>query len=179
MPLSASIVATEQDLHHTRIARYWMRSAVLLVLLLLLFQSRGVVYAIRYIASIDSRAMRYGSVQHFGYDVAAWLNAHVQPRQRVALKDYRGYLYFVNSDIILKSESEEELQWLWEHRDNPSSSFYAAAEDFWRFYAQRGFTYIIVAKDRVGDDKSVWPHALGLQVAFVGHKNAVLRIESN
>ena len=87
MPLSVSIVATEQELHYTRISRYLMRSAVLLVLFFLLFQSRDVVYAIRYIASIDSRAMQYGSVQHFGYDVAAWLNAHVQPRQRVALQD--------------------------------------------------------------------------------------------
>ena len=82
-----------------------------------------------------------------------------------------GYLYFVNSDIILNSESGEELQWLWEHRDSLASS------DVWRFYAQRGFTYIVMAKDRVDDDKSVWLQALGLQVAFVGQRNAVLRIE--
>ena len=177
VPLGASLVATEHALHHTRIARYLMRSTVLLVLLFLLFQSRDVVYAIRYIASIDSRAMRYGSVPHFGYDVAAWLNAHVQPGQRVALKDYKGHLYFVNSDILLNSESGEELQWLWEHRASLLSSFYIASEDFWRFYAQRGFTYIIVAKDHIDDGKSVASHPVGLQVAFVGHQNAVLRIE--
>ena len=140
VPLGASLVATEHALHHTRIARYLMRSAVLLVLLFLLFQSRDVVYAIRYIASIDSRAMQYGSVPHFGYDVAAWLNAHVQPRQRVALKDYKGHLYFVNSDIILNSESGEELQWLWEHR----------ASGAWQKYPYNRTYGIIRAKNGSG-----------------------------
>ncbi len=77
VPLSTSIVAAEQSLCWTHTIRYLVRGAVLTILLFLLFQSRSVLYAIRYLAAIDSRAMQYTSVPHFGYDVANWLNAHV------------------------------------------------------------------------------------------------------
>jgi hypothetical protein len=170
VPLSTSVVAAEQSLRWTHTARWLVRGAVLTMLFFLLFQSRGVLYAVRYLAAIDSRAMRYASVPHFGYDVADWLNTHVQATQRVALSDYHGYPYFVNSRILLNSESAEELQWLWEHRSRLSPV------EVWKFYARRGFTYAVVAKGRVDEARSIWPRDERLQVAFVGRNDAVLRI---
>ena len=55
-----------------------------MMLFFLLFQSRTVVHAVRYIAALDQKATRYASEPY--YDVATWLNAHVQPGQRVGLR---------------------------------------------------------------------------------------------
>jgi hypothetical protein len=176
VPLSASVVAAEQDLHHGHTTHWLVRGATLIILFFLLFESRAIVYSVRYVTSIDSRAVRYESMP--GYDVSAWLNAHVQPGQRVALGSWSGYAYFVSPDHLLNSESAEELQWLWEHYGSRSPSPWTA--DFWHFYARNGFTYVLVAKDLVDDALSVWPNDLARarpQVAFVGRNDAVLRIE--
>ena len=176
VPLSASVVAVEQDLHRGhRVVGWFVRSAIFLVFLFLLFQSRSVVYGIRYLASTDSRAARYELMP--GYDVATWLNAHVQPGQRVAFGGWSGYAYFVSPNHLLNSESAEEHQWLWErHRSHSPSSWTA---DSWHFYARNGFTYVIVVKELADDAVRAWPDDPARarpQVAFVGRKDAVLRI---
>jgi len=74
------------------------------------FESRAAVYGVRYLASVDSRAARYDGLS--GHDVAAWLNVGVHPGERVALAGYSGYPYFLRPEILLASESKDELQWL-------------------------------------------------------------------
>jgi hypothetical protein len=171
VPLSASIVAVEHDLRQVHTAHWCVRSAICLVILFLLFESRTVVYAVRYMAAVDSRATRYEAIPHIGYDVAMWLNTHIRPGQRVALDNWDGFRYFVLPEILVNSESANELQWLWKHRGHLSPA------DFWSFYAQRGFSYVVIQKNRLDDVKAVWPDDRGLQIPFVGRQGAVLRIE--
>jgi hypothetical protein len=180
VPLSASVVAVEEDLRHGRTARWLIRSSIFLILFFLLFQSRTAVYAFRYLASIDTRAAKYEPVPHFGYDVAAWLNSHAQTGQRVALGAWSGHPYFMSPNHLLNSESTEELEWLWTHCRCRSPAVWTT--DFWHFYARQGFTYVIVAKDSVAEAISVWSNDFGEeppQVAFVGRNNVVLRLEQN
>jgi hypothetical protein len=176
VPLSASVIDVEQRLGHDYSVRRLIRTGIGIILLFLLFQSRGIVHSIRYVASTDSRADRWDSMP--GHDVAAWLNTQVRPGQRVAFGGWSGYPYFVSPYHLLNSESAEELQWLWEHYGSVSSSFQQAG--LWNLYARNGFAYVIVAKDRVDDALSVWPGDIARarpRVAFVGRKDAVLRME--
>lgn len=183
VPLSASVVAVEQDRRQDRMVRWLGKGAVAAVLFFMLFESRGVIYAGRYLASMDSRADRYQS--SVGYDVAVWLNDHVEPGERVGLATYKGPRYFVDSQVLLNSESAEEIQWLWEHgewryvgwgRIAPSSW----TPDVWHFYNSRGFTYIVVAKDRLQEAISAWPDnsaGVPLEVAAMGRDNGVLKVQ--
>jgi hypothetical protein len=154
-----------------------VRSAVVTVLLFLLFENRGVVYAFRYVASIDSRATRYQSAP--GYDVAGWMNFHVERGRRVALAGWSGYPYFLDAQHLLNSESVEELQWLWEtyRRLFPSSH----AAEFWHFYHRNGFSYVVVSKEYVESALASWPIGLEGQVprvVFSGRSDVVLKIET-
>jgi hypothetical protein len=170
IPCSAAYVTIEREVRHGRAVRWLLRSTVLTLGIFLLFQSRAVVYAVRYITAIDSPAVHYASPPHFAYDVANWLNAHVQSGQRVALKSYIGHPYFINIDILWHTESSEELQWLWEHRQVLSRSM------FWDFYVQHGFTYIVVGKEHIAEGKVVLPTSREFQVVFEGKNNIVLRV---
>jgi hypothetical protein len=170
LPLSTAMVAAELDFRHDRSVRWLVGGAILILLFFLLFQSRTVIYAVRYIASIDNRDVRYELMPDASYDVATWLNAHVQPAQRVGLANFSSYRYFVNPDILVRSESAEERQWLWEHRDS------LAPSDIWRFYAQHGFTYVTVPKDSIDDAELVAQDGIARKVAFVGRNHAVLKI---
>ncbi len=178
IPLSASAVAAEHD-SRQRIVRWLVRTSILLILGFLFFQGRAVVHAVRYLASIDTRAARYESVPGFGYDVASWLNTHAPQGQRVALKGFGGRYYFVSPHHLLSSESTDELQWLWTHcrcRFPPSWT-----ADFWHFYARNGFAYVVVPKQSAEEAVSVWPDDLGQKrptVAFVGRDSVVLRLEN-
>jgi len=184
VPLSAAIVAAEQDLRQHFSARLIIRGAIALVLFFLLFESRGTLYAGRYIASIDTRSDWYQS-RGDGYDVAAWLNRHVRPGERVALGNFKGHRYFVEPNVLLNAESTDEFQWLWDHGHwlyggSGSITPLSWISDFWRFYAERGFTYIVIAKNRVDDALSAWPsdmEGVRVQVAAVGQANTVLKIE--
>jgi hypothetical protein len=171
LPLSTSVVAVEPEFRHDRGVRWLVRGAIVIVLFFLLFQSRAVVYAARYIASIDSRAVRYESMPEASYDVATWMNAHVEPGSRVGLANFSIYRYFVDPDILVNSESAEERQWLWEHRDRLSPS------DLRDFYARHGFTYVVVPKNRIDDSEAVKQDGVALKVAFVGRNDVVLKIE--
>ena len=171
IPLSAALVSLEQEIRYARTSRWLIRSAVFMTMLFLLFQSRDVIYAIRYITMIDDRDSIYASEPYF--DVAAWLNVHVQPGQRVALKDYGGYFYFLSADILLSSESAEELQWIWERRGHLSIT------EVWNFYAQRGFTYVVVRKADVNNVLSLQLKDSELQIVFIGQKKIIGRIEKS
>jgi hypothetical protein len=174
--LSSAAIAAERDPRLTLSARWSMRVAIVTLLFFLLFQSRSVVYAARYLTSIDTRHSRYEGTPVYGYDVATWLNTHIQPGQRVALAGWRGYPYFVDPDHLWNSESATELQWLWQFcRCRTPKSW---TQDFWRFYAERGFTYAITAKERLPQALTVLPTNLRVEVAFVGQKDAVLRLNS-
>ena len=171
--LGTSGVAAEPDVRQHTATRWLIGSAILVLLLFFLVQSRGVVYGLRYLASVDSREDRYASVPRFSYDMAAWLNEHVKPRQRVALDNCCTYRYFLNANILLNSESQEELQWLWERGNRPSH----LAPEVWQFYRQRGFTYVGVPRARIDDAlKTLKDHHIGAEVAFKGKNEAVLRI---
>ena len=171
IPCSAALVALEHELRSARAARWLMRGAFLMMLFFLLFQSRTVVHAVRYIAAIDQKATRYAAEPY--YDVATWLNAHVQPGQRVGLRDYGNFFHFLQTDILLRSETAEESQWLWQHWDSLSMT------EIGDFYARRGFTYVVMEKDRMPQASS-WPlHDGELRILFVGQKKMVGRIEKS
>ena len=170
--LSAAVVAAEQDPHGVpRTTRWLIRSSILIVLFFLLFQSRAAVYGVRYLAARDSRAVIYEPMTHTGYDIAEWLNAHVQTGQRVALSIWDGYAYFVNPKILVNVGSTEEYEWFWKHRDRPLSPA------SWSFYSRNGFTYVVVAKDSINEARAGLPDSIRLKVVFMGQKDAVLKIE--
>jgi len=168
--LSAATIAAEQDCRPARLVHWLIRGAILLVLFFLLFQNRAVLYGIRYLAAIDSRGAIYGTYAYYSYDVATWLNAQVQPGQRVAAEDWFRCRYFVDPHILLNSETTEERQWLWERRRLLS------IPDRWTFYRQKGFTYVIVVKNQAEDIVAALPKDFGLQIAFVGRNETVLKI---
>jgi hypothetical protein len=147
IPLGEALVALEEELHYTRASRWLVRSAIFMTFFFLLFQSRSVVYAIRYVAAIDKKDAQYTSKLY--YDVAVWLNTHVQPGQHVALKEYGGYYYFINADILLSSESAEERQWLWDRRN------YLTITEELNFYAKRGFTYVVIEEEHMSNALSL------------------------
>jgi hypothetical protein len=173
--LSASAVAADQDPRVARPARWLMRGTILTLLLFLLFQSREIVYAIRYVAAIDSRNSSYESKS--GYDVAMWLNTHMQLGQRVALGGWSGYAYFLSPDNLINSESVNERQSLWQLCRCRAPWRWTA--DFWRFYAARSFNYVVVAKEVVTHAVSVLPDHIEVEVAFLGKTDAVLRLENH
>jgi len=152
-----------------------MRGTILTLLLFLVFQSRGIVYAIRYVAAIDSRNSSYESKS--GYDVAMWLNTHMQLGQRVALGGWSGYAYFLSPDHLINSESVNERQSLWQLCRCRAPWRWTA--DFWRFYAARSFNYVVVAKEVVTHAVSVLPDHIEVEVAFLGKTDAVLRLENH
>jgi hypothetical protein len=168
IPLSAAFVSLAPELRSTRAARWLVQSAICILLLFLVFQSRAVIHAVRYIAGIDQRDARYASEPY--YDVATWLNTHKQPGQRVALHEYGGYYYFLDPEVLLDSESAEELQWLWERRDH------ASVTEAWNFYARRGFTYVVVRKEHMSNASSFRLDEGELHIVFVGQKKMIGRI---
>jgi hypothetical protein len=169
IPLSAALVALTEELYYARVSRWLVRSAIFIMLCFLLFQSRSVVYAARYIASIDKRHDRYESKLY--YDVASWLNNHVQQGQRVALKEYGGYYYFINEEILLNSESSEELQWLWDNRNHINIT------EVFDFYAKHGFTYVVIRKEHMNNTLPLILNGNKLHIVFVGQKKMIGRIE--
>jgi hypothetical protein len=168
IPLSAALVSLAPELHFTRASRWFVKSAIGVILLFLVFQSRAVVHAVRYIAGIDQRDARYASEPY--YDVATWLNTHIQPGQRVALNEYGGYYYFLDAEVLLDSESAEELQWLWDRREHHSIT------EAWNFYARRGFTYVVVRKEHMNNALSFRLDEGELRIVFVGQKKMIGRI---
>jgi hypothetical protein len=174
--LSASAIAAEAHLRRMTLPRYMFRSAMVILLLFLFFQSREVVYAIRYVASIDKRETRYQATP--GFDVATWINANVVSGQRVSLAHWRGYEYFVNLQPLLNSESQAERQQLWQnYRVLKASSW---TEDLWRFYIDKGFEYVAVPSYLVKELLTSWPEDIAyrkLRIAFEGRKQTVFRLE--
>jgi hypothetical protein len=176
IPLGASVLATEADLNRTKSPRRLFGIAMLTLFCFLVFQSRGVVHAIRYVSSIDTRANRFQSFP--GYDVAVWLNAHAKSGHRIALAHWGGLPYFLESSHLLNSESRAERQWLWEHQRKVASSLWT--EEIWRFYANQGFTYVVLAKNRVDEAMSAWPgtEVKGIAaIAYEGRNFAVIKID--
>jgi hypothetical protein len=142
-------------------------------LVFLFFESRAVVFGIRYLAAIDTRDSRYQSRP--GYDVATWLRAHVKEGERVALGGWAGYPYFVEPVHLLSSESATELQWLW----NQNRKFYPplGTEEFWRFYVDRGFTYVLIGKNLLSEALQVGSDRVEVEVVFVGQQDAVVKLK--
>jgi hypothetical protein len=168
--LSAAAVTADNDCRSERLIRWLIRSAMLFMLFLLLFQSRAVVYGIRYLSVIDGRGATYREHAYYSYDVAMWLNAQVQPGQRVGADNWVHCSYFVDPHILLNSETTEERQWLWERRHLLSRL------DWWTFYRQHRFSYLIVPKNEVESIVAALPKESGLEVAFVGRHETVLKI---
>lgn len=183
VPLGALIVHLDHD--PRRRVQWLIRSALAAVMLLLLFDSRGAIHAGRYLASVQSRAGWYQST--VGYDIAVWLNEYVKSNERVALANYKGHRYFIAPEILLKSESAEELQWLWSigkwrYNDIGSIGPEAWTEEMWRYFVKQGFSYIVVDKKRLKDAQSVWPDDLKgtrLTVLLEEQDNVILRIDQS
>jgi hypothetical protein len=182
IPLSAAAVVAERDCFKT--PAFWLiRSTMALLVLFLLFESRAVVYAGRYIVGLDSRAARYRPVS--GYDIAVWLNSNVRSGERVAISNFNGYKYFVDPRLLLNTESADEFQWLWNH----GRWFYAGTgsiaprlwrETFWRFYLERNFTYVVVTKGRLEEALAAWPDDIQTvrpRVVIEGSESVVIKIE--
>ncbi|MGH7827002.1 MAG: hypothetical protein ACREQ7_17745 [Candidatus Binatia bacterium] len=168
--LSTGIVAAERDLQVSRVSRWLLTTSLLALLFFFLFQSRAVVYAVRYIASIDDGRARYEARR--GYDLAMWLNARVQPGERVA--GWGGYSHLLKPDVLLNSESTNEFEWLWERCRCRIPSVWTG--NLWHFYAERGFTYIVIAKNSIPRAIAVLPDNIAAEIPFVGGQDAVLRI---
>jgi hypothetical protein len=178
IPLSASVVVAEQASRTDRRLRWAMMAPIIALFFFLLFQSRAAVYAVRYLASIDSRATRYDHAltapNRYLFRVAEWLNANVEPGQRVGIYNCCTFRYFLNPDVLLNSESKEEMQWLWENesRLSPSNPL------FWEFYAKRGFTYVVIPTSKVDEALKVLERNIGGEIVFTEAAEAVLRIGS-
>jgi hypothetical protein len=148
----------------------------------MLFDSRGVLYAGRYVAALDNRADWYHSRQ--GYDVATWLNQHIKPGERVALANYKGHRYFIRPEVLQQAESEQELQWLWQNGRwlyGGSSSITPVSwrPDFWNFYVDRKFTYVVVTNGKLAEALAAWPKLLAgktINAVASGHVNTVIKI---
>lgn len=178
IPLGAAAAAAEGALRDSRFASRLAKTALFVLLFYCLIACRNALPGIRYLLAVESRAVWYQQNSSvFGYDAATWLNDHVRPGQRVALRG--GNLtnanpYFVNGESLLNSESAEELQWLWEH--GPGGSWSA---DWWRFYVEKGFTYVVIPKSVTAEALSTWPpdmECTRVDVRFEGRGLSVLRI---
>lgn len=191
----AALVELINDERRDRLTRWSIRGAIIGVFFMLLFDARGAVHGLRYLAAIDSRAARYDGWP--GHDVALWLNGRVQRGERVALGGYRGFPYFLQPEILLHSESRDELQWLWERGGRLGSSsgggpalprsttgLKAAvlssswSPDVWQFHVDHGFRYVVVASEQLDAARGSWnaPRETSLELAFQGRSDAVLRI---
>ena len=170
--LATSVVAVELDPRPARVARGLIKAAMVSLVLFLLFQNRAVIYAVRYAIGIDGRASSYQSKA--GYDVANWLNTHMELGQRAALAGWNGYPYFVKPEHLINSESVAERNWLWQLCRCPTPVI--GTEDFWKFYASRNFTYVVLEKGFVSRAMSAMPDRIAVQIAFSGKVDAVLRL---
>jgi hypothetical protein len=170
--LSTGLVASEQEWRAGHPTHWLIKSAVFTLSLSVVFQSRSVVYAVRYISGIDNKHVRYASMR--GYDSAAWLNRHMRGGERIALAGWRGYRYHVNPEHLLKSETAAELEHL--RRECRCGNHSNWAPGLWHFYAQRGFAYVVVEKDRLHDAVAASPKEIDVRVAFVGRQDAILKI---
>jgi hypothetical protein len=171
--LSASLVAANDDFGTGLLARRLAQGAIATLLVFLLFQSRGAIYAIRYAAGIDNRSTNYNAKP--GYDVATWLNGHLHPGQRVAFAGWNGFSYFLDPTHLLNTETLSDAARLWQLCRCSAPDAWTSS--FWNFYADRGFTYVLVGREAVPKALSVSPASLRLQIAFVGRNDAVLKIE--
>jgi hypothetical protein len=107
--LAPAFVAFDEALGGERRLRLAGRAALVLLLGFWLAVSGWTAgEAIRYAAGLTRREDRYRRKE--GYDVAEWLNAHVAVGERVSLRDYGPYRYFLRPDILAGSESRVELE---------------------------------------------------------------------
>jgi hypothetical protein len=171
--VSGAVAAAENDPEMPKVASWLVRTSIFLLLLFLAFQSRGAVYGIRYLAGIDSREVGYRSKP--GFDVATWLNAHLIRGERVAFAGWNGFVYFVNPDHVLNSESANDLEALWHICRCVAPE--AWTPEMWRFYAERGFSYAVVSNGLVAEALAASVDGMKIAVAFNGREEAVLRID--
>jgi hypothetical protein len=171
IPLSAGLVAADSDRSGSRGSRLLIRSSVAIACLFLLFESRAALYGARYLLSLDTRDAKYASVRGSGYDVIAWLNANVGAGERVVLSNWRAYKYLLNPDILLNSESSQELQWLSDNAERLSRP------EQWRYYAQQSFSYMIVSREEGRFLPSLATPELGIRLVYAGTNDSVLKLE--
>ena len=169
IPLSTSVVAGVRE-QREPVAGLLLKVGVFLTLFFLMFEGRAATYAVRYIAGMDSRAKIYEKLPYADSDVAMWLNTHVEPNNRVAVGNWGGYSYLLDSRILLRSESAEERQWLKQQRSSLSLA------DIWLFLVARGFNYIVIPKDQIDDVIASSPAQLDVKVSFTGRNASVIRI---
>jgi hypothetical protein len=172
VPLSAILVVLTSQSNNFRFPRQLVKTALYTVVLFLFFQTRAALHGIRYLASMDSRAQRYSTTAASDYGIIKWLNAHVEPGERVAMKDWRGYKYLVHPDILLNSESAEELQWLHERGNT------ASLAQLHQFYVQHGFSYIIRNKQWRHTISRASEKDLQIEAIYTGDTNSIFQLRS-
>jgi hypothetical protein len=144
-----------------------VRPAMLLCLAglsaLLLLDMRSALYGVRYACGLTSRSSFYldGGRQEIYYSVAKFLHDHDLPGTRVFL-DSPEYTYFLDTDILLRSQTQEEME--------RASEGCAARDEVIR---KGGFSWLVVRTDRPGCQLTE-----GFQMAFRSGPLVVLRSES-
>jgi hypothetical protein len=187
IPLGAATVeALEPRSYGGQWAKGLMISGLLLMCLWLSFESRSVVYGIRYAIGRDHRDTIYADQR--GYDSARWLNENVDVGTRIALAGWSSYSLFLRNEHFSHAENVAEYQWLWQHqlsdlkwsRINLSRMILESwTLDIWKFYLIHGFSYVVVDNSYVVQAEKAWGQLMPrtpLPVAFVGKHHTIVKI---
>jgi hypothetical protein len=183
LPLGMAFVLAERSVQGGRWGARLMNAGIMIVCLWLIFDSRSVVYGLRYAVGVDDRESKYS--RKVGYDVAQWLNENVAVGKRIAVAEWEGYRLFLKIEHLLNSESAQEMQWLWTHRPQVQGdkelmlASQAWTPEIWRFYLSSGFSYVVLLNTQVKESEQAWKEVRpdqSLPIVYVGRENTVLKI---
>ncbi len=109
--------------------------------------------AVRYLTGIVDPARRHAGMP--GSAVGRWLSETVPPDARVSLIGFTGYPAFVRSDLLVHSESREELQALWAAGVPAKREAFDARD--WGGVVARGCRYAVVKTPSLEPSLASWP----------------------
>jgi hypothetical protein len=152
--------AVGEQLLNRRIARPAMLLCMTALSALLLLEMRAALYGVRYAGGVVTRSSFYlnGGRQEIHYSVAEYLRNHELPGTRVFL-DGLEYLYFLDTDILIHSQTRTEMQ---------RASEGCTARD--AVIRKGGFSWLVVRADQ-----PVCQDPVGFEVAFRSGPVVVLR----
>ena len=190
VPLGAAAVeAMESRAYGDRWARGLMIGGFLLMCMWLVFESRSMVYGIRYAIGRDHRDAVYADCPPDacrGYDSAKWLNENVEVGARIGLAAWSGYpLYFLRNEHLSYAENVSELQWLWNYGSSNSKrtewkgSIFSWSPDTWTFYLDRGFSYVVIDNSQIDAAQQVWEKLMPekpLAIVFACKHHTIVKI---
>jgi hypothetical protein len=166
-PALIALAVVAAGLGERLLTRRIVRPAMLLCLAglsaLVLLDMRTALYGVRYASGLTSRSAFYldGGRQENYYATATFLHDSVLPGTRVFL-DRPEYTYFLDTDILLRSQTREEME---------RASEGCAVRD--AVILNGGFSWLVVPSDR-----PVCQDPEGFELAFRSGPLVVLRSES-